>query len=140
MYAHPLQMMILDQVKEEDEQDGRDSWFDLTSEELLDCLEKLESLQYLKTSNEDKDQTIDQSAHDEDMQRALEKNPDISKEQSNLEEEGWVWHCTMDLTNYVRMLILCIYSNVAFLRATYSTWQERLSTDFRILVLTGISV
>ena len=75
--------MILDQVKEEDEQDGGVSCDDLTSEELLDCLE-LESLQHLKMSNEDKVQTIDQSTHDEDMQGALEKNPDISKERSNL--------------------------------------------------------
>ena len=74
--------MILDQVKEEDEQDGGVSCDDLTSEELLDCLE-LESLQHLKMSNEDKVQTIDQSTHDEDMQGALEKNPDISKERSN---------------------------------------------------------
>ena len=75
--------MILDQVKEEDEQDGGVSCDDLTSEELLDCLE-LESLQHLEMSNEDKVQTIDQSTHDEDMQGALEKNPDISKERSNL--------------------------------------------------------
>jgi len=76
--------MILDQVKEDDEQDGGESWDNLTSEELLERLEKLESLQQLKTSNEDKVQTIDQSARSEDMQRALEKNPDISKERSNL--------------------------------------------------------
>ena len=75
--------MILDQVKEEDEQDIGVSCDDLTSEELLDCLE-LESLQHLKMSNEDKVQTIDQSTHDEDMQGTLEKNPDISKERSNL--------------------------------------------------------
>ena len=76
--------MILDQVKEEDEQDGGESWDDLTSEEHLDRLEKLERLQYLKTSNEDKVQATDLSARDEDVERAEEKTPDISKEQPNL--------------------------------------------------------
>ena len=76
--------MILDQVKEEDKQDGGESWNDLTSEELLGHLEKLESLQHLMTSNEDKVQTIDQYARDENVQQALEKNPDISKEWFNL--------------------------------------------------------
>ena len=75
--------MILDQVKEEDKRDGGVFCDDLTSEELLDCLE-LESLQHLKMSNEDKVQTLDQSTRDEYMQRALEKNPDISKGRSNL--------------------------------------------------------
>ena len=53
------------------------------------------------------------------------------------EEEEWVWHCTMDSTNYVRMLTLCMYANLAFMRATYKTWQERLNADFRIIVISG---
>ena len=74
---------FLDHVKEE-EQDGGEAWDDLSSEELLERLEKLESLRELQSSNEDKVQTIDQSARSEDVQRALEKNPDISKERTNL--------------------------------------------------------
>ena len=75
---------FLDQVKEDEQDGGGESWDDLSSEELLERLERLENLQKLKTSNEDKVQTIDQSARSEDVQRALEKNPDISKERSNL--------------------------------------------------------
>ena len=51
-----------------------------------------------------------------------------------------MWHCTMDSTNYVCMLTFCIDANLAFMRASYKTWQERLSADFRILVLAGTSV
>lgn len=61
---------------------------DLSSEELLEKLERLEKLQALQTSNEDKVQTIDKSSHSADVQRALEKNPDISKERTNL-LQGW---------------------------------------------------
>ena len=61
---------------------------ELTSDQLLEQLERLEQLQALQSSNEDKVQTIDQSSHSADVQRALERNPDISKERTNL-LQGW---------------------------------------------------
>ena len=76
---------FLVQVKEEENDDILDN---LTSEELLERLERLETLQDLKSSNENNVMTIDQSARDADVQRALEKNPDISKERTNL-LQGW---------------------------------------------------
>lgn len=78
---------FLDQVRE-DEDEGEDFLDNLTSEELLERLERLEALQDLKSSNEDNVMAIDKSARSADVQRALEKNPDISKERTNL-LQGW---------------------------------------------------
>lgn len=61
---------------------------DLTSEQLLEKLERLEKLQELQSTNQDKLTTIDQSSHSADVRRALERNPDISKERTNL-LQGW---------------------------------------------------
>jgi hypothetical protein len=61
---------------------------ELTSEQLLEKLERLERLQALQSTNQSKVATIDQSSHSADVQRALERNPDISKERSNL-LQGW---------------------------------------------------
>ena len=44
----------------------------------------LQALQEMQSSNEDKVSSIDQSADNEDVKKALEKNPDISKERTNL--------------------------------------------------------
>lgn len=61
---------------------------DLTSEQLLEKLERLERLQELQSTNQDNLTTIDQSSHSADVLRALERNPDISKERTNL-LQGW---------------------------------------------------
>ena len=67
---------------------GEEEEENLTSDQLLEKLERLERLQALQASNEGHIQTIDQSSHSADIQRALERNPDISKERTNL-IEGW---------------------------------------------------
>ena len=61
---------------------------DISSEELLERLERLENLQVMQISNQDKVSTIDKSAQGADVQQALQRNPDISKERSNL-LQGW---------------------------------------------------
>ena len=61
---------------------------DLSAEELLQKLERLEALHEMQMHNEDKVATIDESAESEDVKKALEKNPDISKERSNLLQGG----------------------------------------------------
>lgn len=57
---------------------------DLSAEELQQKLERLEALHKMQMHNEDKVMTIDESADSEEVKKALEKNPDISKERSNL--------------------------------------------------------
>lgn len=57
---------------------------DLSAEELQQKLERLEALHEMQMHNEDKVTTIDESADSEEVKKALEKNPDISKERSNL--------------------------------------------------------
>ena len=79
---------FLEQVNSEVEVGGEEEEEELTSDQLLEKLERLEQLQELQTSNEGRIQTIDNSSHSEDVQRALERNPDISKERTNL-IQGW---------------------------------------------------
>ena len=79
--------MFLEEVKREEEE-GEDYLDNLSSEELLERLDRLENLQALQSSNENNVRTIDQSTENVDVQRALEKNPDISKERTNL-LQGW---------------------------------------------------
>ena len=61
---------------------------DLSAEELQEKLKRLESLQELRLCNEDKVTTIERSAESEEVKKALQKNPDISKERSNLLQGG----------------------------------------------------
>ena len=61
---------------------------DLSSEQLLQKLQRLEQLQQQQSCNQGLVQTIDQSSHSAEIQRALQRNPDISKERSNL-LQGW---------------------------------------------------
>ncbi len=79
---------FLAQVNSEVEVGGEEEEEELTSDQLLEKLERLERLQAMQTSNEGRIQTIDQSSHSADVQRALERNPDISKERTNL-IQGW---------------------------------------------------
>ena len=60
----------------------------LSSEQLLQKLQHLEQLQQQPSCNQDLVETIDQSSHSAEIQRALQRNPDISKERSNL-LQGW---------------------------------------------------
>ena len=61
---------------------------DLSAGELQEKLKRLESLQELRVCNEDKLTTIERSAESEEVKKALQKNPDISKERSNLLQGG----------------------------------------------------
>ena len=61
---------------------------DLSAGELQEKLKRLESLQELRLCNEDKVTTIERSAESEEVKKALQKNPDISKERSNLLQGG----------------------------------------------------
>ena len=61
---------------------------DLSAGELQEKLKRLESLQQLQLCNEDKVTTIERSAESEEVRKALQKNPDISKERSNLLQGG----------------------------------------------------
>ena len=79
---------FLEKVESEVVEGGQEEDETLTSDQLLEKLERLENLQALQTSNESRIQTIDQSSYSADVQRALEKNPDISKERTNL-IQGW---------------------------------------------------
>lgn len=79
---------FLEQVNSEVDVGGAEEEEELTSDQLLEKLERLEQLQELQSSNEGRIRTIDQSSHSADVQRALERNPDISKERTNL-IQGW---------------------------------------------------
>lgn len=79
---------FLAKVETEVEEGGEMADEDLTSEQLLEKLERLEKLQALQSSNQGVVATIDQSSQGADVQRALERNPDISKERTNL-LQGW---------------------------------------------------
>ena len=61
---------------------------DLSAGELQEKLKRLESLQQLQLCNEDKVTTIERSAESEEVRKALQKNPDISKERTNLLQGG----------------------------------------------------
>ena len=61
---------------------------DLNAGELQEKLKRLESLQELRLCNEDKVTTIKRSAESEEVKKVLQKNPDISKERSNLLKGG----------------------------------------------------
>ena len=61
---------------------------ELSAGELQEKLKRLESLQQLQLCNEDKVTTIERSAESEEVRKALQKNPDISKERSNLLQGG----------------------------------------------------
>ena len=65
---------------------------DLSAGELQEKLKRLESLQQLQLCNEDKVTTIERSAESEEVRKALQKNPDISKERSNLLQGGGTHH------------------------------------------------
>lgn len=57
---------------------------DMTAEQLLEKLERLELLQQTQSAREGEVAAIDRSADSEEVKRALKKNPDISKERNNL--------------------------------------------------------
>ena len=57
---------------------------DMTADQLLEKLERLEMLQQTQSSREGEVKAIDQSADSEEVKKALQKNPDISKERNNL--------------------------------------------------------
>lgn len=76
---------FLVQAEEEVEEEMAE---DLSAGELQEKLKRLESLQELRLCNEDKVTTIERSAESEEVKKALEKNPDISKERSNLLQGG----------------------------------------------------
>ena len=61
---------------------------DLSAGGLQEKLKRLESLQELRFCNEDKVTTIERSAKSEEVKKVLQKNPDISKERSNLLQGG----------------------------------------------------
>ena len=77
---------FLVQAEEEVEEEMAE---DLSAGELQEKLKRLESLQQLQLCNEDKVTTIERSAESEEVRKALQKNPDISKERSNLLQGGW---------------------------------------------------
>ena len=76
---------FLVQAEEEVEEEMAE---DLSAGELQEKLKRLESLQELRLCNEDKVTTIERSAESEEVKKALQKNPDISKERSNLLQGG----------------------------------------------------
>ena len=82
---------FLVQAEEEVEEEMAE---DLSAGELQEKLKRLESLQQLQLCNEDKVTTIERSAESEEVRKALQKNPDISKERSNLLQGGWGTHLT----------------------------------------------
>ena len=82
---------FLVQAEEEVEEEMAE---DLSAGELQEKLKRLESLQQLQLCNEDKVTTIERSAESEEVRKALQKNPDISKERSNLLQGGQGTHLT----------------------------------------------
>ena len=80
---------FLVQAEEEVEEEMAE---DLSAGELQEKLKRLESLQQLQLCNEDKVTTIERSAESEEVRKALQKNPDISKERSNLLQGGGTHH------------------------------------------------
>jgi hypothetical protein len=71
---------------DEEEEEGEDE--ELTGEELMKKLEYLESLQDQQATKEVHLETIDKSAENQEVQKALQNNPDILKERDNL-LQGW---------------------------------------------------
>lgn len=57
---------------------------DMTADQLLEKLDRLEMLQQTQLSREGEVKAIDQSTESEEVKKALQKNPDISKERNNL--------------------------------------------------------
>ena len=56
----------------------------MTADQLLEKLERLEMLQQTQSQKEGEVKAIDRSADSEEVKKALQKNPDISKERNNL--------------------------------------------------------
>ena len=59
---------------------------EMTADQLLEKLERLEMLQQTQSQKEGEVLAIDRSADSEEVKKALKKNPDISKERNNLLE------------------------------------------------------
>ena len=57
---------------------------EMSADQLLEKLERLEMLQQTQSSREGEVKAIDKSADSEEVKKALQKNPDISKERNNL--------------------------------------------------------
>ena len=57
---------------------------EMTADQLLEKLERLEMLQQTQSQKEGEVAAIDQSTDSEEVKKALRKNPDISKERNNL--------------------------------------------------------
>lgn len=57
---------------------------EMTADQLLEKLGRLELLQDTQSQKEGEVQAIDQSADSEEVKKALKRNPDISKERNNL--------------------------------------------------------
>jgi hypothetical protein len=57
---------------------------EMSADQLLEKLERLEMLQETQSQKEGEVQAIDRSADSEEVKKALKSNPDISKERNNL--------------------------------------------------------
>ena len=57
---------------------------EMSADQLLEKLERLEMLQATQSQKEGEVKAIDQSADSEEVKKALQRNPDISKERNNL--------------------------------------------------------
>ena len=97
---------FLVQAKEEVEGEMAE---DLSAGELQEKLKRLESLQELRLCNEDKVTTIERSAESEEVKKVLQKNPDISKERSNLLKGGGT-HLTHTHSITYALVTLLLYS------------------------------
>ncbi|XP_019856696.1 PREDICTED: dystonin-like [Amphimedon queenslandica] len=77
--------VIAQEIDDEGEEEEEE---ELTGEELLEKLKRLEELQDEQEAKADNVSVIDKSAESKEIQEALAKNPDISRERNNL-MQGW---------------------------------------------------
>ena len=93
---------FLTEVEEEMEEDITD---EMTADQLLEKLERLELLQQTQSAREGEVKAIDKSADSEEVKKALQKNPDISKERNNL-LQGTVYVCFLTLCTCERRKVI----------------------------------
>ena len=70
---------------------------DMSADQLMEKLERLEMLQQAQSSREGEVKAIDSSADSEEVKEALKKNPDISKERNNLLQGLYNYSCMLSV-------------------------------------------
>ena len=114
---------------------------DMTAEQLLEKLERLEMLQETQSSREGEVKAIDQSADSEEVKKALQKNPDISKERNNLLQGAVFFVCDKVMQSWAHEA--CVIGSEE--RDHFALWPNFFffflsAHNFKAVIATGLNI